>query len=300
MKVLGVSDLPPDDLRFSVRLKDERISLTPSIAELSKNANAIPTRANNIINYTNYSVYYSDNQPGTNDFNEVYEPLSGSYIYKFSYASDNNYLCSSKVTFDNTQLKCGTQNNNMYTYVAAKSNSQTLDFGLMANPSASNRNQGMYAFYKYDPNFWDVEAHPKVGVTNPPSNNAMTLQDKTVDIRLSIGTGTTNNVEMYMESNGSAIYYKVITVAGLRSLSSNPLTFVQAMSCVQEDNNNTSLTSGSYFKNVTFISTLYSSTKGTRPFPTFGPATYYLFACKPSKLNFSYGSNSETISINYN
>ena len=35
----------------------------------------------------------------------------------------------------------------LYVYVAAKSSQQTLDFGLMANPAASNRNQGLYACY---------------------------------------------------------------------------------------------------------------------------------------------------------
>lgn len=126
----------------------------------------------------------------------------------------------------------------------------------------------------------------------------MTLENKTVTIRLSIGNGT---AEMYMESNGSYIYYKVINMSSLISGGSTPLTFIQAMSCVEANNANTSLTSGSHFKNVKFSNNrLYSFTNGTRNFPTFGSATYYLFACKPSAIDFSYGTNSETISIEYN
>lgn len=63
----------------------------------------------------------------------------------------------------------------------------------------------------------------------------------------------------------------------------------------------TLLTSGACFTNVKFSNKkLYSYTKGTRNFPTIGPATYYTLIAKPSKMNFSYGSNSETMSINYN
>lgn len=298
MEVQGVSDISPDNHNFTIKLKDKGYTPTANINVLGE---PIPTSTNaqTIKPYTNYSVYYSDNQPGTTDLNNAYEPLSGSYIYKYSYAFEGNYLCSTDVTFNNTKLRCGTQDNNMYVYVAAKSSQRTLDFGLMANPAASNRNQGLYACYNPGDGSFYVEAYPKVNVTSySTSNKTMTLENKTVTIRLSIGTGT---AEMYMESGGECIFYKVIDMSTLISGTSAALTFIQAMSCVEANNANTSLTSGSYFRNVKFSNNkLYSYTNGTRNFPTFGSATYYLFACKPSAIDFSYGTNTETISIEYN
>lgn len=143
---------------------------------------------NQIRNYANYRVYFSDNKPdNTNDLlGCAYEPYSGTYMYKYSYAYDNNYLCSTDVRFSNTQLKCGTQDNCMYTYIVAKSNSQTLDFGLMTNPSDSSRNKGLYACYNPSNSDLVVEAYPKVRATSY-GNDSMTLENKTVTIRLSIG-----------------------------------------------------------------------------------------------------------------
>lgn len=300
LDIIGVSDLPPEDTKFSVKVKDNGFSanhnnITPEEPSAERSVAARAT--NRKVSYSNYDVYYSDTLPSSSDLNAAYEPNSGSYIYKYSYAYDNNYLCSADVQFSNTQLKCGSQSNNMYTYIAAKSNSQTLDFGLMANPSASNRNKGMYACYNTGGSF-DVEAYPKVQATSY-GNDLMTLENKTVTIRLSIGNET---AEMYMESNGSCIYYKTINISSLVSGSSAPLTFIQAMSCVEANNNYTSLTSGAYFKNVRFNNPkLYSyDSSSARSFSTYGPYTYYVFAAKPAKTSFGYGSSYESISINYN
>lgn len=303
MEILGISDLSPDDTKLSIQVRDNGGSDIQNnlIATENINERTMSTRATNQIkNYTNYRVYFSDNEPNnTNDLlGGAYEPTSGTYMYKYSYAYDNNYLCSTEVQFSNTQLKCGTENNNMYTYIAAKSNQQTLDFGLMANPSASNRNQGLYACYNPSGGVFNVEAYPKVQATSY-GNNMMTLENKTVTIRLSIGNGT---AEMYMESNGSCIYYKVINMSSLISGGSTPLTFIQAMSCVKADGTSTSLTSGSYFKNVRFNNTsLYSfDSSSARAFSTYGPYTYYTFIAKPSKMTFNYGSSYESMSIIYN
>ena len=303
LDIIGISDLAPDDTRLSIKVRDNRVSNNQSSLVVAEDATmqTMSTRATNQIkDYTNYRVYFSDNEPNnTNDLlGGAYEPESGTYMYKYSYAYDNNYLCSTDVQFSNTQLKCGTESNNMYTYIAAKSNQETLDFGLMANPSASNRNQGLYACYNPSSGVFNVEAYPKVQATSY-GNNMMTLENKTVTIRLSIGNGT---AEMYMESNGSCIYYKTINMSSLISGGSTPLTFIQAMSCVKANGTNTSLTSGSYFKNVRFNNTsLYSfDSSNTRTFSTYGPYTYYTFIAKPSKMSFSYGSNYESMSIIYN
>mgnify|MGYP006956023566 CR=1 FL=1 len=303
LDIVGISDLAPDDTRLSIQVRDNGVSNIQNklVAAENTDEKTMSTRAaNQIRNYTNYRVYFSDNEPNnsTDLLGGAYEPKAGTYMYKYSYAYANNYLCSTEVQFSNTQLKCGTESNNMYTYIAAKSNQQTLDFGLMANPAASNRNKGLYACYNPSGGVFNVEAYPKVQATSY-GNNMMTLENKTVTIRLSIGNGT---AEMYMESNGSCIYYKTINMSSLISGGSTPLTFIQAMSCVKSDGSNTSLTSGSYFKNVRFNNTsLYSfDSSSARSFSTYGPNTYYTFIAKPSKMSFSYGSNYESMSIIYN
>lgn len=73
------------------------------------------------------------------------------------------------------------------------------------------------------------------------------------------------------------------------------------MSCVASySGTTTNINSGAYFKNVTFSnSTLYNYNIGARSFGTYGSNTYYVYLCKPEKINFSYGTNSEVISIQY-
>ena len=142
MQIVGISDLPPDDIKLSFKLKKE--DNNDKVISISNNAE--PTA---IVPYTNYDVYYKTYAPDvTNDLEGMaYEPKSGSYMYKYSLWFDNNCLVESDVVFNNTKLYCGNQANNMYTYVAAKSQYRTLDFGLMANPTDNSRNQGMYMYY---------------------------------------------------------------------------------------------------------------------------------------------------------
>ena len=302
MEILGVSDLPPDDMRLSVRLKNDSFSSPPDAADLEENSKPASVNAENKLHYTNYDVYYSNDKPGSTDLAQAFESLRGSYVYKYSYAFNNYYFCSTDVTFSNAQLKCGTQNNNMYTYLAAKSNSQTLDFGLMANPAASNRNKGMYAFYNDPEKGFTVEVNPKVSASSYNlTNKTMTLANTTVQIRLSVDNGT---AEMCLRIGNTDVFYKVINVSSFKRGNGNAMTFVQAMSCPEANGNSTSLTSGSYFKNVKFSNTQLYRVGNSSPyaFSTFGSNTYYVFLCRPTKLSFDYAnsSNTETISINYN
>lgn len=301
MEILGVSDLPPDDMRLSVRLKNDSFSSPPDAADFEGNPQPASVNAENKLHYTNYDVYYSNDQPGSTDLAQAYESLRGSYVYKYSYAFNNYYFCSTDVTFSNTQLKCGTENNNMYTYLAAKSSSQTLDFGLMANPAASNRNKGMYAFYNDPETGFTVEVNPKVSASYNLTNKTMTLANTTVQIRLSVDNGT---AEMCLRIGSTDVFYKVINVSSFKRGNGNAMTFVQVMSCPEANGYNTSLTSGSYFKNVKFSNTQLYRVGNSSPytFSTFGSNTYYVFLCKPTKLSFGYdnSSNTETISINYN
>ena len=104
-----------------------------------------------------------------------------------------------------------------------------------------------------------------------------------------------------MGVNGECIYYKTMSMSGMVSGTSNPLTFIEAMSCVRADGTATSLSSNSYFRNVRFTNaTLYSTTAGVRDFSTLGSSTYYVFVCEPSGINYSFSGNTETESINYN
>ncbi len=301
MEIVGISDLPPDDIKLSFKLNknentDEVMSAT--------NNNISPT---GYVPYTNYDVYYNSYAPNvTNDLeNMAYEPGSGSYMYKYSLWFDNCYLVESDVVFNNTKLYCGSQQNNMYTYIAAKSTQRTLDFGLMANPKAVNRNQGMYAFYSNgrEEDFF-VEALPKVGIVGT-TTNPMTIQNETIKLRLGIGTAEQDyRAELYMESDGKCIFYMTLDESIIPTLYSgdpdnHKLTFMTAISCV-EKNSNTLLNSQSYFTNVKMQnSKLYAYGGNIYPFTTMGAHTYFTFICKPSTIDFNYGNNWETVDIVY-
>lgn len=305
MKIISISDLPPYSTNLSFNLEcDETLpeqSMVESNQENLNNVTPISPKSitsGSVLHYTNYDVYYYNTSPNSTELGYTYEPNAGSYMYKRSYSYDANYLCEMDVTFNNTQLKCGSQNNKMYVYLHATSSSRGLDFGLMAAPYSSDRNKGMYAFYRFsDQTNLTVEAFPKVSATTYNlTNKTMTLANKTVKFRLSIGNET---AEMYMEKDGSCIYYLVADADNISSGSSSTLTFMEAVTCPADGV--TSLTSGSYFKNIYLSnSKLYSYTNGTRQFKTQGPATYYTMICKPSKVSFSPSGNTETISINYN
>lgn len=107
----------------------------------------------------------------------------------------------------------------------------------------------------------------------------------------------------YMESGGSMIFYKEIPLSGLvGGVSGKSLTFVQAMSCMEQNEGYTTPNSGSYFKNVQFSNTIvYSQGIGGRPLLTMGPATYFTFICKPDHIsyNFDDAKNTEIVSIEY-
>ena len=54
-------------------------------------------------------------------------------------------------------------------------------------------------------------------------------------------------------------------------------------------------------KNVNFANTkLYRYHAGAAAFGTYGDNTYYVYICKPEDIRYSYGTNSETVSIVYN
>ena len=298
MEIAGISDLPPDDTRLSFKLNKKGTT-----DEKAQNAIlSLPTKS-----YPNYNVYYKSCVPDENDdlINVAYEPGAGSYMYKYSLAFENHCLVESEVVFNNTKLYCGNQSNNMYTYIAAKSQYRTLDFGLMANPKASERNAGMYACYNngITEQFF-VEAWPKVGLVGT-STSPMTIQNKTIKLRLGVGTASQDyRTELYMEMDGQCIFYLKLHEDKIDQIyAGDPrnyqLTFMTAISCVATSGN-TNLSSGSYFKNVRMQnSRLYDLNGNDYPFTTMGDHTYYTFICKPTAIDFDYGNNWETVDIVY-
>lgn len=144
------------------------------------------------------------------------------------------------------------------------------------------------------------ETYPKVKAASYSlANKTMTLENKTVTIKLSVGDGT---VYAYMESEGSMIYYQEITNTGLVGGSTKGLTFTQAMSCMEANTGYTKPDSGSYFRNVQFSNTtLYSIGSAKKPMPTAGEFTYFTFICRPNNISYVFDieNNTETVSIDY-
>lgn len=289
-KVLGVSDTEPDAPNMVIYLdREERVLnndffITPTAMEKTDF----------------YEYYYSNSKPDPTALNRAYEPNSGSYFYKYSYSWQGFYQCDTTVTFDNTTLGCGTQDSNMYIFLNAQSDQGTIDFGLMAAPGADNRNKGLYAFWNPSEGDMAVEPYPKVLASSYSiKDKTMTLERKTVTIKLSVGTG---QVAMSLESGGSILFYRIFNLPGLTFESGKPLTFVQAMSCVKANGKETLPTNGSYFKNVKFSNTILYDTQKSYPFTTMGPYTYFTFLAKPRNISYSYSdsANTQTVSIAYN
>lgn len=300
-EIQGVSDLPPDNINLSVSLKKRKENIGFNFNEYRQRI----TRANNTYYGTHndgsaYKIYYTSQYPSSTDVNSyLYEPQSGSYFYKYGYSWMGDYRCSAKVTFNNTQMYCGTQSVNMYAFIGAMNGTYSVDFGFMANPSASNRNQGMYPVVNIPGSVWYVGTYPKVDLDPNSSTNPMLLETKTIKLQLTIDT--LGNVETVMYHNGSMIFYRTDSITGFVSGNNATLTFFEAMSCVDKDDIYTYPNSGSYFKNVYFGSTkLYNYNDGERAFGTYGNNTYCVYICKPDKISYSYGTNSETVSIEYN
>lgn len=307
----SISDLPPDNINLSIRVKGNNnlgVAIdTPSEPLLSEQS--ISKSVNATYNGTHsdgssYKILYKNDCPDPSDINEyVYESQSGSYFYKYGYSWYGDYRITTELTFNNTQLYTGTQNVNMYVFVGATTDAATnrsIDFGFMASPTASNRNKGLYGVRNIKGvNIWDVDAYPKVNIVGD-TTNPMTLEEKTIKLQLIIDEYGEVGTTMYL--NDTLIYYKSEVIDNFKSGNDRTLTFFQAMSCVDESEVYTNPSSGAYFKNVTFSNTKLKNYNNTaeRNFGTFGNDTYYVYICKPSNISYSYGTNTETVSIEYN
>lgn len=315
MEILSISDLPPDDINLSVRVNREG-ALTPAVMESAiSNTNISPStitpRANLVKNGTHsdgsaYTIYYSSQYPSDTDINNtLYEPESGSYFYKYGYSWKGDYRCTAELTFENTELHRGTQEIVGYAFIGATTDNNavggahSVDFGLMANPSDSYRNDGLYAFWTFRGIPTNVDMYPKVLIDEDAStSNTMVLEDKTIKLQLTIDT--LGNVETVMYEGSSMICYKTENVTGFVSGNNESLSFFEAMSCVDKEGANTYPDSGAHFTNVLFSDTkLYSYNSGERAFGTYGDNTYCVYICKPNNISYTNGSNSEMVSIIY-
>ncbi len=303
-KVLGISDVAPDSPNIMIRLDREGRMVGSTSSDISIDSSIAPQTE---VIANNYKYYYTTNKPDQTALNHAYEYNAGSYFYKYSYSWQKCYQCDTTVAFQGTTLHNGTQDCIMYLFLVAKSDTATLDFGLMANPSDSGRNKGLYAFYNYNYNVsrdkkdeFYVESFPKVKASNyDPNSNTITLERKTVTIQLAVNT---NQVAMSMESDGSNIFYLVYNAPGLISNTQKSLTFLQAMSCVEANGKYTQSTNGAYFKPVMFKDSKLYTAEGTKPFTVMGDYTYFTFVCRPNNITFGYSNpiNVENVSIAYN
>lgn len=311
LEIESISDLPPDNVNLSIRVKGDNSSVATieNPSEVSSSGQSVSRSINATYSGTHsdgssYNILYSNDCPDPADIDEyVYEPQSGSYFYKYGYSWYGDYRITTEITFNNTQLYSGTQAVNMYVFVGATTDAATnrsIDFGFMANPVASNRNQGLYAVRNIKGvNIWDVEAYPKVNIIGS-STNPMTLEQKTIKLQLIIDEYGEVGTTMYLNNN--LIYYKSEVINNFKSGNNKTLTFFQAMSCVDANDVYTNPSSGAYFKNVTFNNTKLKNYNNSaeRNFGTYGNDTYYVYICKPSDISYSYGTNTETVSIEYN
>lgn len=311
LEIESISDLPPDNINLSIRVKGKNNSgvAIENPSELSSSEQSVSRSINAIYSDTHYdgspyNILYTNDCPDPSDIDSyVYEPQSGSYFYKYGYSWVGDYSITTEVTFKNTMLYTGTQPVNMYVFVGATTDAATnrsIDFGFMANPIASNRNQGLYGVRNIKGvDIWDVDAYPKVNIVGN-TTNPMTLEEKTIKLQLIIYQNGDVATTMYLGE--TLIYYKSEIIDNFKSGNDRTLTFFQAMSCVDVNDVYTNPSSGAYFRNVKFSNTKLKNYNNSseRNFGTFGNDTYYVYICKPSDISYSYGTNTETVSIEYN
>ena len=311
LEIEGITDLPPTNINLSVRVKGNMTSRVPNVdsTELITNnsnknmANAKLTKNGYHSDGSAYKILYTDSYPSSSDINtDLYEPESGSYFYKYGYSWKGDYRCTAELKFDNnSKLYTGTQDVNMYIFVGAAADAASggaaIDFGFIANPKDNSRNKGLYAVRNIGRGGMDVETFPKVNIVGS-TTNPMTLESKTIKLQLTIGDNGVVGTEMFL--NGNLIYHKSEFISGFASGNDKVLTFYEAMSCVDSKCVYTNPKSGSYLKNIKFNNTkLYNINDGEREFGTYGNDTYCVYICKPENISYSYGTNSETVSIEY-
>lgn len=318
LKVLGVTDIAPGEPGFMVCVeKAPGLSGAPEaeIAPEAEVALASDTprpdsqtqikmpggKSYNTIVTDNYEVYYSAIYPDYDAREGAYESLAGAFFKKYSNPGGGCYQCNTTVTFDNTKLVCDSQNLNLYLYLNVHSNASGIDFGLMGNAASANKGQGLYAFYNISyVDGMTIEAFPKVMATTY-GNRAMTLENKTVTIKLSADRSA-DTVTMYMESNGSMLFYKQEDLSNIGS--GDTLTFLQTMSYVcSTDKEKTQLYNGGYVTDVKFSDTVLFKNGTGKPtdFLTVSPNTYFTMVCEPTYITYvaDETKNTQTVSIYY-
>lgn len=308
LEIKGISDLEPNDPRMMLELEAEDIVPAPS-GFLSGN-NTLANSSTGSIKHgidehgSDYDMYYTD--PNLYGYEYIGEEKAGSYMYKFSHWNQGFYTSRANFVFNNTELYCGSQSNNMYMYINATSSKQHVDFGFVANPDAPERSSGLYVTYmgigdpdkNGDPNKRYTSTYPVVPVVITGSGY-MKLANTTVTVGLAVGNGT---VEFYMAIGDQTVHYSVCNeFSGLVSGVNELLGFLHGVSCVESNGMTTDTNSGSYLKNVKIDNPIVISyTDGERPFGVFdGSATNYIILYKPDNMTYSYTDTSETISIIY-
>ena len=284
-------------MSFSVLLDNDDLNHNFGYFETQGQMN--PNTSYNHDIYDDYEVYYTSYEPNANAISLATEENHGAYYYKFSLSWGGNYLSEMDVSLNNSVLHSGSQSTNIYIYICAKPAPYSMDFGLMANPSDSTRNQGLYACKNpYGDLFW-AEAWPKVYAnTVDTTNNTMTFVNKEIQIRFSVGSGS---AELYMGVNNTCVYYEVYSKSWLVSGTSATLTFMQGVSCVAASED-TDVTNGSYVTNITLSDqNIYQYSIGAKAFSTYSDVTYFVFLRQPDYITYTPGgtNGSETISISY-
>lgn len=335
MEIIGISDLPPNDSSLRVKLNNPNSHYISPIKKSkifdNKNNNTNTIKSNNSIAsanntfynndtafpYSPYSVSYSDNFPG---YTVPTEPKAGAYYYKYSYAYAGNYSCNTSINFngsntnDYTTIRYKGVENSAYVYLSAGTNMASIDYGFIAS---SKNLTGIYAglytvhnyvdYYNRSNDDYTLSAYPLI-----PAYSRTVNFDGSVDLVIQ-GSATLNiavangYVAMYATTSGNSDYRtkstNLIHFNHDNGLANYPLTFVQAMSFVQSDFGQTSLNSGSFFRNVTLkdpiLYAIYNPT--IKNFSFFGSHTYYSLLYNHNNISNIRSSDNtkEYISINY-
>jgi len=331
MTVLAVTDLPPYHPHFMFRL-DNSSFVTPVVSvelpvehQLEINSIAPMSNGMRVRNGVSSGIPYRKlyNIGGSRPH---IEENAGAFFYKYSLGIEHsNHNISFDIFFNNTLVSFA-DNNNLYIYAAAQSNVTTIDFGLLGNRgipinpgygglrifvTSAAINNGQTVIID-DRNF-DVLPNFVALPFTPQGGNDFRLNG-TIHLSINVARNAngTNRQELFIgarQPNGNITYifdltYNIPTISPPGH--GRPLAFLQAMTFVEADGNNTRLNSRAFVGPVTFRNAYLRNTVNGVNTPFYAGANtgvFYVYIQNPN--NISYNNQipglprQERVSIHY-
>jgi len=321
MKILGVSDLPPSDPMFELKLEpppyfeNRQLSFQSDDVKLESNN----TRSYTTINGTSGGIPYRVHHNGS--FDLKIEPPHGAFFYKYSWWNSGDSAAEVDVVFNNTTIKFSNQySHNAYIYVAAQNNNATIDFGVMSAKDVPH----LRPFYNVNnPKAFHAWPNQILGVAAPDASGNRRFTNGTLQIHLHVtSTSSGSGAQRLRIGTGGGVWnlftfnsaFSTLKFDHRPGVNNGALSFIQAMSFVRAGGNTTT-TSGAHLGQVTFrnqrllrktanvpggggAAYVYTVNR-TTPFSTNSTGMRYVFIQRPNNCAYTISGQEERVTITY-